>query len=183
MRTSLVSQDEVVDKNCDGCSPNAAVPHNQRHLLHRLPRVLVVHIKRFMPELLPVAQQPAQTSAPTSRAPSPAPAAAAAQVPDAMDVDSGQVGACACFSRCARTVSRLVHTGAVQGTALGLWVCFFVTDPSRPVLVPGALRCSQLAPAAPAHRSPRPRNPPPRRSRNPQQQQPLSPPNRRSSLP
>ncbi len=100
-----------MDKNCDGCSPNAAVPHNQRHLLHRLPRVLVVHIKRFMPELLPVAQQPAQTSAPTSRAPSPAPAAAAAgaaaQGPDAMDVDSGQVGACAC-SNDARIVSWLV---------------------------------------------------------------------------
>lgn len=42
-------QDEVVDKNCDSCSPSSPVPHTASHHFWRLPRVLVVHIKRFMP--------------------------------------------------------------------------------------------------------------------------------------
>ncbi|GLI68513.1 hypothetical protein VaNZ11_012959 [Volvox africanus] len=48
-------KDETIDKNCDGCSPSAPVPHTAQHHFWRLPRVLVVHIKRFMP--LPQLQQ------------------------------------------------------------------------------------------------------------------------------
>ncbi|GIL61025.1 hypothetical protein Vafri_15396 [Volvox africanus] len=48
-------KDETIDKNCDRCSPSAPVPHTAQHHFWRLPRVLVVHIKRFMP--LPQLQQ------------------------------------------------------------------------------------------------------------------------------
>lgn len=42
-------QEETIDKNCDGCSPSAPVLHTAQHHFWRLPRVLIVHIKRFMP--------------------------------------------------------------------------------------------------------------------------------------
>ncbi|KAG2450648.1 hypothetical protein HYH02_004488 [Chlamydomonas schloesseri] len=56
-------KDEVVDKNCDQCSPRSPVPHTASHHFWRLPRVLVVHIKRFMP-LQQQQQQQQQLPAP-----------------------------------------------------------------------------------------------------------------------
>ncbi|GFR52754.1 hypothetical protein Agub_g15361 [Astrephomene gubernaculifera] len=56
-------KDETIHKNCDGCSPAAAVAHTVQHRMWRLPRVLVVHIKRFMPLLQPP-QPPQRASHP-----------------------------------------------------------------------------------------------------------------------
>ena len=39
-------QEEEVEKSCEGCS-GANLAHRLRHTLRRLPRVLVLHMKRF----------------------------------------------------------------------------------------------------------------------------------------
>lgn len=43
-------QDEEVEKSCEGCGA-ANLPHRLRHTLRRLPRVLVLHMKRFKASL------------------------------------------------------------------------------------------------------------------------------------
>ncbi|GLC35870.1 hypothetical protein PLESTB_000514400 [Pleodorina starrii] len=91
----LVSEylkEETIDKNCDGCSPSAPVPHTAQHHFWRLPRVLAVHIKRFMPLALQQQQQQQRTAMPQppqrqgsgggdAAAPTASPAAAAADEP------------------------------------------------------------------------------------------------------
>ena len=43
---STALQEEEVEKSCEGCC-GANVAHRLRHTLRRLPRVLVLHMKRF----------------------------------------------------------------------------------------------------------------------------------------
>lgn len=46
LRHGFPPQEETVTKDCDGCGAGG-VPHSIRHVLRRLPRVLVLHLKRF----------------------------------------------------------------------------------------------------------------------------------------
>lgn len=39
-------QEEEVEKDCEGCG-GANQPHSLRHTIRRLPRILVLHMKRF----------------------------------------------------------------------------------------------------------------------------------------
>lgn len=39
-------EEEVVEKSCEGCG-GANLPHELRHRIRRLPRVLALHMKRF----------------------------------------------------------------------------------------------------------------------------------------
>jgi ubiquitin C-terminal hydrolase len=39
-------QEEEVEKSCESCG-GSNLPHNLRHTIRRLPRVLVLHMKRF----------------------------------------------------------------------------------------------------------------------------------------
>lgn len=47
---SFPVQDEEVEKSCEACGA-ANLPHCLRHTLRRLPRVLVLHMKRFKAKL------------------------------------------------------------------------------------------------------------------------------------
>ncbi len=46
LRLVFSAQDETVEKSCDKCGAKD-VSHRVHHVIRRLPRVLVLHLKRF----------------------------------------------------------------------------------------------------------------------------------------
>lgn len=61
-------QEEAVTKDCEGCGA-AGAPHSIRHVLRRLPRVLVLHLKRFQVRPGPYTVNPGFTLQGTTQRP------------------------------------------------------------------------------------------------------------------